>query len=32
LDGTKEIRFGDGTEKYILPSGEEETFFSDGIH
>ncbi|CAD8061276.1 unnamed protein product [Paramecium sonneborni] len=30
-DGKKEIRFGDGTEKYISINGEEQTFFSDGI-
>ncbi len=29
-DGSKHIRFADGTEKNIKPNGEEETVFVDG--
>ncbi len=29
FDGRKEIKFEDGTEKYIYPNGEEFTFFTD---
>jgi hypothetical protein len=30
-DGSKDVRFADGTKRKMLPDGSKETLFADGV-